>query len=92
MVDQEKIFLDGYSLIVVACIGFRCIPVIIQDNIFQAFETDEVLDYPSFSLRVNATDIPRLHLILQVGTAMKVPAGAVENRWMHRRFCEATSF
>lgn len=42
---------------------FRCIPVIIVDNVDVSFES--VLDYPSFTVRIPEADAEKLPEILQ---------------------------
>lgn len=53
----------GWGIRVVEEVTRGCIPVIIQDNVTQAFE--EILPYAKFSVRVSEADIPRLPEILR---------------------------
>ena len=54
---------DGYSARYVDAILHGCIPVVVMDNVEEAFES--VLDYKQFSLRINESDIERTPDILR---------------------------
>jgi len=60
----------GWGIRVVEEVTRGCIPVIIQDNVTQAFE--EILPYAKFSVRVSEADIPRLPEILRNITQSQV--------------------
>ncbi|KAK3254589.1 hypothetical protein CYMTET_36194 [Cymbomonas tetramitiformis] len=65
-------------------IAFGCIPVIIQDNITQPFETE--LPYHLFSIRVAETDIPQLPAILDAVTPKQLELMQAALRCVWPRF------
>jgi len=73
----------GYGMRLISAMTCGCIPVIIQEHVYQPYE--EVLPYEEFSIRLDNEDIPRLPSILrsispqqlaalQVGVAKYWPA------------------
>ncbi|KAG2444206.1 hypothetical protein HYH02_009144 [Chlamydomonas schloesseri] len=53
----------GWGLRLVQALEFGCIPVIIQDHVYQAFE--DFLPYEEFSVRLRLSEVPRLLDILR---------------------------
>ncbi|KAG2436914.1 hypothetical protein HXX76_006433 [Chlamydomonas incerta] len=53
----------GWGLRLVQAMEFGCIPVIIQDHVYQAFE--DFLPYEEFSVRLRLSEVPRLLDILR---------------------------
>ncbi|PNW85856.1 hypothetical protein CHLRE_03g202550v5 [Chlamydomonas reinhardtii] len=53
----------GWGIRVMQSIQFGCIPVIIQDHVYQAFE--DFLPYEEFSVRLPLRDVPRLLELLR---------------------------
>lgn len=54
---------DGYSARYADAVLHGCIPVVVMDNVEEAFES--VLDYKQFSIRINESDIERTPDILR---------------------------
>lgn len=52
----------GWGIRIVSAMVTGCVPVIIQEHVYQPYE--EVLPYEEFSVRLNNADIPRLPEIL----------------------------
>jgi hypothetical protein len=53
----------GWGIRIVFMFSTGCIPVIIQENVFQPYE--DILPYEEFSIRLNNEDIPHLPSILR---------------------------
>ncbi|GLC68059.1 hypothetical protein PLESTF_000640400 [Pleodorina starrii] len=53
----------GWGLRLVQAIEYGCIPVIIQDRVYQAFE--DFLPYEEFSVRMPLSDVPRMVELLR---------------------------
>ena len=54
---------DGYSARYVDAILHGCIPVVVMDNVTEAFES--ILDWRQFSIRINESDIEKTPQILR---------------------------
>ncbi|KAG2444152.1 hypothetical protein HYH02_009091 [Chlamydomonas schloesseri] len=53
----------GWGIRLMQAIHFGCVPVIIQDHVYQAF--DDFLPYEEFSVRLRLSEVPRLLDILR---------------------------
>ncbi|PNH07135.1 putative glucuronoxylan glucuronosyltransferase IRX7, partial [Tetrabaena socialis] len=55
----------GFGIRLTIAMAHACVPVIIQDNVWQPYESDGLLPYHEFSLRLGKADIPHLVPILR---------------------------
>ncbi|KAL4519102.1 hypothetical protein Ndes2526A_g00206 [Nannochloris sp. 'desiccata'] len=53
----------GWGIRIVSIMSTGCVPVIIQEHVYQPYE--DILPYEEFSIRLNNEDIPRLPSILR---------------------------
>ncbi|KAG2431211.1 hypothetical protein HXX76_009739 [Chlamydomonas incerta] len=55
----------GFGVRLTLAMTHACIPVIIQDSVYQPYEADGLLPYPEFGLRLGKADIPHIVPILR---------------------------
>jgi hypothetical protein len=62
----------GYGMRLISSMVTGCVPVIIQEHVYQPYE--EILPYEEFSIRLNNEDLPRLPSILRSITPEQLAA------------------
>ncbi|GIL86532.1 hypothetical protein Vretifemale_14819 [Volvox reticuliferus] len=56
---------SGFGVRLTLAMAHACIPVIIQDQVYQPYESDGILPYNQFALRLSKSDIPDIIPILR---------------------------
>ncbi|GLI67688.1 hypothetical protein VaNZ11_011952 [Volvox africanus] len=61
----------GFGVRLTLAMAHACIPVIIQDQVYQPYESDGILPYSQFALRLSKSDIPNIVPILRAVSVEK---------------------
>ncbi|GFR44305.1 hypothetical protein Agub_g5517 [Astrephomene gubernaculifera] len=64
----------GFGVRLTTAMTHACVPVIIQDQVYQPYESEGVLPYHEFSLRLGRADIPNIVHILRSVTPERMKA------------------
>lgn len=76
----------GFGVRLTLAMTHGCVPVIIQDKVWQPYESDGVLPYPEFSIRLGVADVPHIVPMLRGVSEQRLRAMRLAMVRYHRAF------